>query len=290
MERWAGHSVSHRHSAPASERRSGVQQDAMSKASTSLALQRILFNLLVRTRFLRPIVRRLWPAVEVEVGRHRLLLHPADNPTERYMWLRGARREAASIGRLTLLVAGKRALILDVGANCGAYTLPLAEAAGAGSRIVAFEPNPVMAARLRRNLALNNLQDLVELLEVSLGARDGHADLWINERNLGFSSLHTPQGSLTRSVRVPVRRLVDFSPITGSSFDVFVIKIDIEGFEDQALGPFLEAVADDGLPAAILAETTSSHLWSLDLYSLMKRRGYTPYFSGEDGNTLFLRN
>ncbi|MCY4097580.1 MAG: FkbM family methyltransferase [Rhodospirillales bacterium] len=262
----------------------------MSRASTSLRIQRILFKLLSRTRFLHPIVRGLWPAVELEVGGHRLLLHPADNSTERFMWLRGARREAASIGRLTLLVAGKRALILDVGANCGAYTLPLAEAAGAGSHIVAFEPNPVMAARLRRNLALNNLQNLVEIQEVSLGARDGHADLWINERNLGFSSLHAPQSFLTRANRVPVRRLVDFLPPPGSAFDVFVIKIDIEGFEDQALGPFLEAVADDDLPDAILAETTSSHLWSLDLYGLMKRKRYTPHFRGEDGNTLFLRN
>lgn len=262
----------------------------MSRTSTSLRLQRILFKLLSRTRFLHPIVRRLWPAVELEVGGHRLLLHPADNSTERFMWLRGTRREAASIGRLTLLVAGKRALILDVGANCGAYTLPLAEAAGAGSHIVAFEPNPVMAARLRRNLALNRLQNLVDIQEVSLGARDGHADLWISERNLGFSSLHPPQFSSKRAIRVPVRRLGDFLPPPGNSFDVFVIKIDIEGFEDQALGPFLEAVADDGLPEAILAETTSSHLWSLDLYGLMKRRGYTPYFPGEDRNTLFLRS
>ncbi len=262
----------------------------MSKASASLTLQRTLFNLLSRTRLLHPLVRRIWPAVQLDVGGHELLLHPADNATERFMWLRGARREAASIGRLTLLVARKRALILDVGANCGAYTLPLAEAAGAGSRIVAFEPNPVMAARLRRNLALNNLQNLVEIQEVSLGARDGHADLWINERNLGFSSLHAPQSSLTRANRVPVRRLVDFLPPPGTYFDVFVVKIDIEGFEDQALGPFLESVADDDLPDAILAETTSSHLWSLDLYGLMKRRRYTPHFPGEDGNTLFLRN
>ena len=74
-----------------------------------------------------------------------MLLHPADNYTERFMWRKGMRDEAASIGRLTLLVAGKRALIFDIGANCGSFTLPLATAAGPGSRIVAFEPNPVMA-------------------------------------------------------------------------------------------------------------------------------------------------
>ena len=113
------------------------------------------------------------------------LLHPADNYTERFMWRRGLRAEAASIGRLTLLVAGKRALVFDVGANCGAFTLPLATAAGPGSRIVAFEPNPVMAARLRTNLALNGLTESVHVVEVALGAQDGEAPLNLVERNLG---------------------------------------------------------------------------------------------------------
>ena len=98
-----------------------------------------------------------------------MLLHPADNYTERFMSRKGMRDEAASIGRLTVLVAGKRALIFDIGANCGSFTLPLATAAGPGSRIVAFEPNPVMANRLRVNLTLNGLTESVEIAEVALG-------------------------------------------------------------------------------------------------------------------------
>ena len=99
----------------------------MSRASTSLTIQRVLFNLLSRTRLLHPIVRRIWPAVRLEVGGHDLILHPADNATERFMWLRGTRREVACISRLTLLVAGKRSLIFDIGANCGAFTLVKSE-------------------------------------------------------------------------------------------------------------------------------------------------------------------
>ena len=71
--------------------------------------------------------------------------------------------------------------------------------------------------------------------------------------------------------------------------EVFIIKCDIEGLEDQALGPFLESVAEDCLPDAMLAETTNPHCWALDLSGLMRRRGYTSYFPGEDGNTLFLK-
>ena len=261
----------------------------MSKASASLTLQRTLFNLLSRTRLLHPLVRRIWPAVQLDVGGHELLLHPADNATERFMWLRGTRREAASIGRLTLLVAGKRSLVFDIGANCGAFTLPLAETAGAGSRIVAFEPNPVMAARLKQNLVRNGLDHRVTVQEVSIAARDGQARLWIGMRNLGLSTLHVSASSLQNSIEVPVRRLQHFLPPSGVSYDVFVIKCDIEGCEDQALVPFLKVISDDHLPNAILVETVSSHLWRINLAAVLECRGYKAYFEGEDGNTMFLR-
>ncbi len=261
----------------------------MFTARTKLKLQRSLFRLLTRTRYLHPILRLTWPAMQLRVGGHTMLLHPADNVTERFMWLRGTRREAASIGRLTVLVAGKRSLIFDIGANCGAFTLPLAEVAKVGSHIVAFEPNPTMAARMRRNLALNGLANRVELQEVSLGARDGQAKLWLGKHNLGASSLLASDSTLAKSVHVPVRRLVNFLPSSRPRYDVFVIKCDVEGLEDQVLCPFLEEVPDATLPDAILAETQSEHLWGLDLSGLLKLRGYVPYFDGEDGNTLFLK-
>ena len=168
------------------------------------------------------------------------LLHPADNYTERFMWRRGLRAEAASIGRLTLLVAGKRALVFDVGANCGAFTLPLATAAGPGSRIVAFEPNPVMAARLRTNLALNGLTESVHVVEVALGAQDGEAPLNLVERNLGRSSLR-PVDSII-AIPVAVRLLAPYLPEHSHRYETFIVKIDVEGYEDEVLVPFLTTI------------------------------------------------
>ena len=219
-----------------------------------------------------------------------MMLHPADNSTERFMWRRGTRREAASIGRLTLLVAEKRALIFDIGANCGAYTLPLAKAAGVEARILAFEPNPKMAERLRQNLELNNLQARVEIHEVALGAVSGDAALWLGSRNLGASSLRSPNASASRCISVPVRPLSSFIPHPMEKFEIFIIKCDIEGFEDQALMPFLDSASHDELPDGILMEITSSHHWEADLLELLKQRGYRAFFEGEEQNTLFLRD
>ena len=209
----------------------------VSETGVFLRLLRIIFGVVWGVPVLRPVVRRWWPAVRVRIGGHTMLLHPADNYTERFMWRRGMRCEAASIERLTLLVAGKRALIFDVGANCGTFTLPLAAASASGSRIVAFEPNPAMANRLRINLELNGLARDVELEEVAVGSTEGIAYLHLRARNLGQSSLVWIKN--TRKIPVAVRPLAYYLPEKNRSYDVFVVKIDVEGYEDKVLIPFL---------------------------------------------------
>ena len=261
--------------------------DVPPKTSSSLKLLRILFQCLWGTGVLRPAMRRFWPAMRSHVGGHTMLLHPADNYTERFMWRKGMRDEAASIGRLTLLVAGKRALIFDIGANCGSFTLPLATASGPGSRIVAFEPNPVMADRLRTNLALNGLLGNVEIEEVALGATDGGAELNLVDRNLGQSSLRPLES--VKSVPVTIRPLVGYFVKQSNGYEAFVVNVDVEGFEDEVLIPFLSAIPWESMPNAILLETHNAALWRADLVVELKRLGYESHFDGEDGNTLFLR-
>ena len=216
-----------------------------------------------------------------------MLLHPADNNTERFMWRRGARSEAASIGRLTLLVAGRKSLIVDIGANCGAYTLPLATAAGSGSRIVAFEPNPVMANRLRTNLELNHLTEMVEIEEVAVGTNNEVGYLQLNKFNLGQSTLKSDESA--NAIPVAVRPLAPYLLDDGGSYHVFVLKVDVEGQEDRVLLPFLSSSGSERLPDAILLETAHAEIWSTDLVAFLKRRGYVPLFAGEEQNTLFLR-
>ena len=250
-------------------------------------LLRFLFSLLWGLKFLRPMVIRWWPAQKLDVGGHTYMLHPADNYTERFMWRKGLRCEAASIGRLTLLCAGKRALIFDIGANCGAFTLPLATSAGIDSRIVAFEPHPVMAGRLRSNLKLNCLTNRVEVVEVALGETYGDAVLHLVVGNLGQSSLRTVD---CRGVaKVVVRPLVHYLPEQLQRFEIFIIKIDVEGLEDQVLVPFLTSIPEISMPDAILIETHNENSWSTDLRSTLEQVGYIPFFEGEEQNTLFVR-
>lgn len=197
------------------------------------------------------------------------------------------RCEAASIGRLTLLVAGKRALIFDIGANCGAFALPLATAAGIDSRIVAFEPHPIMAERLRSNLELNGLTNRVEVVEVALGETAGDAVLHLVEGNLGQSSLRDIDAKCV--VNVAVRPLAHYLPVPSQRYETFIIKIDVEGFEDRILVPFLTTIPKGRMPDAILVETHNDNSWRADLRSTLVQGGYVPLFEGEEQNTLFVR-
>src|SRR3954469_2268331 len=63
--------------------------------------------------------------------------------------------------------------VVDVGANCGYYSLLMADLVGPEGRLHAVEPNPAMADLLARSLSLNGFAGRTELCRAALGARDG---------------------------------------------------------------------------------------------------------------------
>ena len=144
-----------------------------------------------------------------------------------------------------------------------------------------------MVKRLRANLALNGLTENVEVEDVALGVQDGHATLNLVERNLGQSSLRAVKS--VKSISVAVRPLVHYMPEEKLQYEIFVIKIDVEGFEDEILIPFLSTISKDRMPDAILVETLHDDSWSADLRGVLMKGGYVPYFDGEEGNTLFMK-
>src|SRR5262249_48901648 len=75
---------------------------------------------------------------------------------------------------------------LDVGAYVGYFTL-LAAHANPDARVFAFEPMPDIAARLRQNLALNELSG-IECIEAAVGEADGHAEFYHTDVQFPTSS------------------------------------------------------------------------------------------------------
>ena len=117
----------------------------------------------------------------------------------------------------------------DVGANIGYTTLLLADLAGADGTVVAFEPLPENAERIRRNVALNGIGARVQVVEVAVADHEEavrSASSRIHVRSIDPSG--RPRGSAL-SVAATIldayfaNRRLDF------------VKIDIEGAERLAV-------------------------------------------------------
>lgn len=122
--------------------------------------------------------------------------------------------------------------VVDVGANYGVVSLLAAQLVGARGAVHAFEPQPHLAALLRRSAAANGFSQL-HLHEVALSDADAELQLSIPAGNLGGASL-TRSAAAGSSISVPVRhsgtalRELDLRAIR-------LLKVDIEGHEAQFL-------------------------------------------------------
>ena len=86
-------------------------------------------------------------------------------------------------------------VFIDVGANLGLYTCVLGHL-GVVPRLIAFEPDRDNFARLKANLALNNLTARVETHEAAVGARFGMATLVPSApANRGMSRIGSGEGA-----------------------------------------------------------------------------------------------
>ena len=235
----------------------------------------------------RPALVREMRPEEVEFAGVRLFVDPRDNYTERRIWLDGQPPEMQSLLALVERVEGKRALVLDIGANCGAYAVPLGLAVAPGSRVLAFEPNPVMVERLQRNIALNDLGPLVEVHACALGDGAGTATLNFKRGNFGQASLKPiRERQRAGGTEVAVKPLLDFIDPT-ARYDITALKIDVEGAEEAALSPLF--AAKGWLPDVILMETRHADEWETDLIGKVKAAGFRAVFEAE-GNTLFVKS
>ena len=132
-----------------------------------------------------------------------------------------------------LLEPGEAAI--DIGANYGLYTLPMAKAVGPSGRVLAIEPASRTMAWLQRSLVANGF-DQVVTAQVALSDRIGEATLALRE-NPELNSIRTgPQpdslsaGGGGAGEIVRLARLEDVAKAL-EGYDVAFLKLDAEGEE-----------------------------------------------------------
>jgi FkbM family methyltransferase len=164
--------------------------------------------------------------MEVERAGLRWVLNPSDYVQRNLFWLgEHDRWDTYHIKRL--LPAD--AVVCDVGANFGYYSLTLASFLKQNGRLFAFEPHPATRASLERNIALNQLGDVITVIPKALSDTPGTVRMAKREDNTGASYI-CPDGE----TEVEVTTLDCVYAQHGLSRLDFV-KIDVEGFEAHVL-------------------------------------------------------
>ena len=176
-------------------------------------------------------------------------------------------------------------VFVDVGANVGTYTMPLARHVGAGGTVIAIEPHPVTHARLAFNNSASGTTQ-VRLVAAAAGPADGELMIETDGDNLGAS--HIVSGAASgKAIKVPSLRLQRILAEAGVS-RVDALKIDVEGFEDRVLTGFFKQAPPSLWPRAVVIEHLSKNEWLEDCIADMRARGYVE--TGKTrSNTLLVR-
>lgn len=236
---------------------------------------------------MRWLERHIWSdnagIVDVERFGLRWRLYQRGNVADSRLLLRPDGFEPAEIGTIIDSVVPDFTFI-DVGANCGFYSLRLAHAVSGleTKRIIAIEPHPGLRKRLEFNLKINGGLG-VRVLSCALGDHNGTARLLEGGRNLGESRI-SDQGS----IEVETRTLLDI--VKAENLErMDAIKVDVEGFEDRVLYPYLNEAPDHLLPRVIVAEHSWSEAWRSDWLTRANARGYREQARTRLKNVILIR-
>lgn len=123
--------------------------------------------------------------------------------------------------------------VLDIGANVGEYSLQFAQCTGPTGRVIAFEPVPYLAETVAKTARINR-QDWVEVHQLALSATDGVSTFSVEKGNSGGSRLGTMSGDFSQ-IEVKTMRLDTLLAGRPDISRVDLVKIDVEGFEDQVV-------------------------------------------------------
>jgi len=144
-------------------------------------------------------------------------------------------RTAIALGRLV----EPSSLVLDIGANIGAHTLPLADLVGPQGRVMAFEPTDFAFRKLKRNLDLNpRLASRVETFHCFLTDKDESgvpAAVYSSWPLGGQSGLHAKHLGREMQTEQAQARSLD-SVLSGhAGRRVQLVKLDVDGYECDVL-------------------------------------------------------
>jgi FkbM family methyltransferase len=200
----------------------------LNDSSAAIAAVRPHYNLFLEILYRRHgLVRKMAGCERIRI-----------RPTSRYF----RDNFEAELFRFMRSVVRRGDAVLDVGANIGIFTVPLARWVGPGGHVYAFEPVQEARAGLQDHLILNHVADRVTIIPDAISDAPGRSSF----HTVGTSGENTlsPKHS-----RLPTADSIEVSMTTIDGFCLergiipSLVKIDIEGYEIHALRGAREVLA-----------------------------------------------
>ncbi len=235
----------------------------------------------LRKRYARKVVGPF----DITHDEMRFRLYPSENYCDRVLFGREELPEKSEHEAL-LDVLKPGMVFVDIGANVGTYSIFVSVKLGGDCTVLAMEPHPRTYQKLQFNLQANDIST-DSAHNVGVGPSRGKIQLWSDGgSNIGHTSMVKGGTSNPKvSHEVDIVPLVDLLQENSISV-VDVLKIDIEGFEDQALAPFFDTAEEALWPRHILLEIAHQKLWQRDLMAMLEARGYSERFRSKENRLL----
>jgi FkbM family methyltransferase len=192
------------------------------------------------------ILLRIIPET-IQVGPATLHLDPADPVVSGALTLRVYEHSEQA---LLAKYLRRDMTLVDIGANLGLYTVASMHHLDAGGRIVAFEPHPITYKFLQKSVAANQTNSRacprVDTFNLAATPEPCTQELRLNPENRGDNRTYhgTYHGKMEEWDTMPVEgRPVDDVLAKLGIDEVNFVKIDIQGYEQQAISGFQKTLA-----------------------------------------------
>ena len=164
--------------------------------------------------------------------------------------------------------------VIDIGANLGYYTCPLADLVGEGGRVYAVEPVPVIFSVLKRNVGKRRN---VELLNYALGVEcrtiEMANDSVASAGYFGTGRNFVSEGELSKDAVRFTAQMKRGSELFGGMEKIDFIKCDIEGYERVVL-PELRPLIEKFHPTVLVETDGESRQQIIRMFTEL---GYSAY-------------
>lgn len=172
-------------------------------------------------------------------------------------------------------------VFVDIGANIGMYSLLLANEVPE-LRVFAIEPHPGIQHQLKFNCSLNPALN-INVCGDAISDIQGQVSM-----NSGEDEISTSRIDEEGELRVNCITLANFVEMKNLSC-IHALKVDVEGYEDRVLVPYMRNASDAMLPNTIVVEVITSEHWLEDPIELAISRGYTEVKRNKMNSVLVLK-